>query len=395
MRVGVTSVLVLAAAVAGGCISGDDDGSPPPLPAVPGVSGSPDGLHLYVANLDGSGIRRLSTGRTVNLGPVWAPSGRAIAVRTSREAGGGAENRVATSIEVFAPDGRKIRRIETPDATGRVAWSPDSLRFAYVVNPPPRQGSRPGSLVARPVGGGGPSTISERARPHVQDGPAWSPDGRRIAFASVAPAPTQPNAPAGAPRPSVNELSVVGADGRDERRLTDNGQPEESEPAWLDDDRVLFLQLVPSNQPGPSRRMLVADAGGGSPRVVLPGLDYTYPALSPDRRSVALVGTTDPRSGGLHLRVARIGAEPKQVAPDPALDRPTWSPDGRQIAFASGSRVIAVRPDGSDRRVVVELAGRMIREVAWSPDGKRIAFTTGGPITPRDRSAPARRDPAP
>ena len=371
MRGGVTLTLVLAGVGAGGCIAGDDEGSPPPRPAVPGVSDAPTGVHLYVANLDGSGIRRLTRGESVSLGPVWAPSGRAIAVRTSRrqrDAAPGA--RPEGAIEIFAPDGRHIRRIGAPEATGRVAWSPDSLRLAYIVNPPPRQAGRPGSLVVRPVGGGGARTISKRARPHVQDGPAWSPDGRRIAFPSLAPPPTN------------RDLAVVGADGSGERRLT-RDESEDTEPHWVDDDRVLFQQLILPPRPGDSRQLVVVDADGGRPRVAVAGLDYSYPAASPDGRHVAVTGTLDvPSSPRLNLHVARLGGRAKRIAPDLVLARPTWSPDGKQIAYATGSRVVAVRRDGSGRRVLVELAGREIREVAWSPDGRRIAFTTGTPMTP-------------
>ena len=388
MRGGVTSTLVLAAIVVGGCVSGDDDGASPPLPAVPGVSDSPQGVHLYVANLDGSGIRRLTRGESVRRAPVWAPSGRAIAVVSTRsrtEAAPGADPEVA--IEVLAPDGRHIRRIPVSSGTGRVAWSPDSLRLAFISPARSRHGTL-GQLVVHPLGRGGGRVLSERARSDTTDGPAWSPDGRRIAFPANVLRPPLRGRDDVAP-PALPELFVIGADGRDERRLT-RGLHEEGEPHWLDDERVLFQQRVAPAGPGPSRRVLVTAPDGGTPRIVTAGLYYWIPSVSPDGRWVAAAAVSGDQNSRLRLYVARVGGRLKQVVPGMVVERPTWSPDGREVAFASGSRVFAVRRDGRGLQLLVELSGREIRDIAWSPDGKRIAFTSVTPAAPEPTRPPSR-----
>ncbi len=382
MRGAVTTGLMAAVVALGGCIS-VSEGTPPPLPAVPGVSRtSPEGIHLYVANLDGSGIRRLTRGESGEPRPSGTERrgrSRCDTRRPLRDAAPGVESEGA--IEVFAPGGSHIRRIATPverRPAGVVAgFASDRVRLEHRDR---------GAMAVRdqlnrgPLGNGEVRALSERA--------AAEHAGRARLVARRPPDRLLTNvAPA---RGDLRELSVIGADGSGERRLT-HDLDEESEPHWLDDDRLLFQQLVPP-QPGDSRPLSVIDADGGKPRVAVEGLYYSYPAVSPDGRRVAVAGTLDvPGAPRLNLHVARLGGKPQKIAPDLVLDRPTWSPDGKQIAFASGSRVIAVRRDGSGRRVLVELAGRMIREVAWSPDGRRIAFTTGTPVTP----SPTRPTPRP
>jgi dipeptidyl aminopeptidase/acylaminoacyl peptidase len=65
-------------------------------------------------------------------------------------------------------------------------------------------------------------------------------------------------------------------------------------------------------------------------------------------------------------------------------NRPSWSPDGSQIAVATGfpgypSSVVVLARDGSNQRIVTEGA-----EPTWSPDGRQLAFVKNesGPCDP-------------
>jgi len=60
---------------------------------------------------------------------------------------------------------------------------------------------------------------------------------------------------------------------------------------------------------------------------------------------------------------------------------PSYSPDGREIAFGcSPAGLCAMRADGSGRRVLVSFPGFFkIRDLAWSPAGAKIAFTAFRP----------------
>ena len=101
---------------------------------------------------------------------------------------------------------------------------------------------------------------------------------------------------------------------------------------------------------------------------------------------------------------APAGGTSRVIWDDPAdshaeLD-PAWSPDGRSLSFATiepagvspqgfpliNSRLKVLRPGASEPETVVEQLGRRggLRHPTWSPDGKRIAYLTGVP--PIDKS---------
>lgn len=117
----------------------------------------------------------------------------------------------------------------------------------------------------------------------------------------------------------------------------------------------------------------VSESAGGTQVTVRQGTSMAL-ALSPDKRQIVidLQGTLWllPASGGEARRLTDEYGDSRQ---------PSWSPDGKTIAFQSyrdGTwRIWTIQPDGSDLKAIT--SGPFDdREPQWSPDGREIAFSS-------------------
>jgi Tol biopolymer transport system component len=107
-----------------------------------------------------------------------------------------------------------------------------------------------------------------------------------------------------------------------------------------------------------------------------PGMEFD-PSWSPDGRRIAY---RDSRRGINHndeiYVVDADGTHARNLTHSPYNEwSPSWSPDGGLISFYSGE-LFAMRPDGRHPRSVTKVEGEY---PAWSPDGRRIAFMSSQP----------------
>ncbi|MGW1379099.1 amidohydrolase family protein [Streptomyces sp. NPDC002446] len=198
--------------------------------------------------------------------------------------------------------------------------------------------------------------------------PALSPDGRKVAFAALNSLWVAPTSGSGAPR------RVVRADAT--RYVL--------APSWSRDGRALLYADDRDGLFAVRRR----DVASGEETVLATG-GRVQPALSPDGGRLAALDMT----GNLVVRTLSDGRERVLAAPMGAgglPGRPSWSPDGRYLAycdrnrlnrrFREGYNVIRVvdTETGAGRLFAVaehvSIADRYDSGPVWSPDGRWMAL---------------------
>lgn len=295
------------------------------------VAGGPTEIH--VMNTDGSGVRRLARGCCVE----WSPDAKRIAYIGDD-----------SLVYVIATNGSDQQRQLTEQradlgwSIDALDWSPDGRKIAVA--------SEGRGIFVVNVDGQGTTRLTNGR----DSSPRWSPNGRRILFERFLFEPNN----------SGVDIFVMNADGSQQQRLT-HGSGHES-PSWAPGGRRIAFQVwtdVPGRKDSLGNwEISVMNANGSDQRPVTrtPRSNDTFPRWSPGGRKILFLSRTNRRSSAVHTVNPDGRGRRNLTRGSTANHEPEWSPDGRSIVFASAR-------EGNWNIFVITATGRNPTNLTRSP----------------------------
>jgi dipeptidyl aminopeptidase/acylaminoacyl peptidase len=271
-----------------------------------------------------------------------------------------ADEAVSDLWRVRYDGGPPVQLTNTPDASEwHPQWSPDGRSLAFLSD---RGGDEATTQVwLMPAAGGEARKLTDL--PAGVEDFAWSPDGTRLALIAW-----DPERPAGQPKPKHAPPIVT--------------------------ERFQFKEDVTGYLGARRQHLYLYTIADGNAELLTPGdHDEQLPAWSPDGRTIAYVtkrGADPDRTLNydLYLIEPRAGAAERQLTHFPGSDldpywesRPSWSPDGRHIAYLRSGEdkwiyyspwQLAVVDVATGAESLPAPIDRCFYHPQWSPDGKNI-----------------------
>jgi TolB protein len=220
-------------------------------------------------------------------------------------------------------------------------------------------------LLVRPDG----SEVLEVTK-HTEDGlPAWSSDGRRLAYSSTQHGDRQSRLYV------LDPVPLDGSKGEGRTLLAGQNDARGAFPAWSADGHVLYSGCDYTAEPSQCGLLLLsAEPDPQVPQRLTDHPGDTAPAVAGDW--VAFMSDREGTWAIYRLRIDGSGLQRLTTAGPAIAGLPTWSPDGRTIAFVSdqGSAwaIWVMNADGSGQRKLFDLGGSLgenwpQQRISWGP----------------------------
>ncbi len=311
-----------------------------------------DNSDIYVKLVGEVTALRLTTDPAEDLWPAWSPDGKRIAFQRATAQGD-------AGIYVVSAVGGAEQRLAAFPATEQMSWSRDAKWLAVR--------SIAGGIFLLPYEGGEPRRISNPKLPAYHESPAFSPDGRQLAYVGCTG------------RYSCDlyvqslgrDLAAVG----EPRRITAQGLSINGIAWSRDGESLVYSGALAAGTLGSLWRVRIR--GEYPPeRIEMTGRRSLHPAIARTGSRLAYssyLNDTD-------IWRYEMGGVPGPFIASTLLDgNPQFSPDGGKIAFASNrsgdtSEIWVVNSDGSRPVQLTNGLARFQGTPRWSPDGRWIAF---------------------
>jgi TolB protein len=251
------------------------------------------------------------------------------------------------SLHITDPDGEGGQvALASPEPIISPAWSPDGRKLAYVSF----ETQKAAVWVQDLTSGERRMVASFRGS---NSAPAWSPDGKRLAVTLSQDGPAQ--------------LYLLPAEGGTPTRLTRSAAID-TEAVFTPDGRQVYF--VSDRGGGPQIYRVAVD--GGTPERVSFGGDYNIsPDISPDGKWLAYVTR---QGSGFRLMLLDLGSGTSTALTDSQDDEsPSFAPNGRLIVYATRAQGVDVLMTTTlDGKIKTRLlsSGADMREPAWGPYGR-------------------------
>lgn len=321
--------------------------------------------HIYVMSADGGDLRAVTSGPFDHREPSWSRDGSRIAFSSDRSG-----NYDIWDVDVSSGAVRQITRHTANDFAP--AYSPSNATIAFVSEREDRRG------VWTVDAASGAETSMAPAVGAVS-APSWNRDGSKVVYNVIAANRSELMLdgrditgdedvfPFRAQWASPTEV-IYTADGKIKKRAIDGGSA-----STIEFTAPVSFTRTPYQH-------AVRDFDSRTERAVR---GIMAPVISPDGTRVAFAALGD-------LWLMPIGGQAQRLTNDRFIEmHPTWSPDGRSLAFSSdrdGTMDIWVRDlaSGDDRKIASEAT-----KASWAPRGNEIAYITReGAIGITGRTAP-------